>query len=361
MPKVLPHLLKPEIGWGKATDVVGEKNTVFIAPWARKDTTEGGLLWKSTTDYCNTSVNADTMMLNRDYFTDQYKVLNYLRKHGFNRVDTVSPSTVERGRKRQPPQNIMAPAAAAAAHASTNATMATTAIEELPKAQKQKSKSSSSSSSASNAISSPIPENHQRLLTLLGSLKYANRAGTLIDEEFRPEHLALRAESLPPFYPPLNLSHFGSVWKVLAANNTEWHWMYGPLGDIHCRTREIGPRTDLSKFREHIDYFRSEKDLLEFVHGQFLAHGDNVKKYVEFAESVFSSKEKTYLISKEEYVELTGTQVQRTLSTHPHPPPINPNLTIINPLSLNTPLGFAGSCACRCRRGWTKEIWISSS
>ena len=114
MPKVLPHLLQPEIGWGKAVDVVGQKNTVFIAPWAKKDTTEGGILWEGSSDRCNTSINADTMKLNRDYFVDQYKVLNYLRKHGFTQVETVSPSTVERGRKRQPPQNIMVPAATAA-------------------------------------------------------------------------------------------------------------------------------------------------------------------------------------------------------------------------------------------------------
>ena len=333
MPKVLPHLLKPEIGWGKAVDVVGQKNTVFIAPWARKDTTEGGILWDGSSDRCNTSINADTMKLNRDYFVDQYKVLNYLRKHGFTQVETVSPSTVERGRKRQPPQNIMVPAAAAAVYASTNSTMTTTGMDEPPKAPKQNPKSSSSStSSSSNAISSAVPEEHQRLLTLLDSLKYSNSAGTRIDEDFRPDHLALRQEALPPFYPPLNLSQFGSVWKVLTANNSDWHWIFaGPMGGtIYCRTREIGGRKpNLSTFRENVDYFLTQEDLLEFVQGQFLAHDDNYENFVELAEAVYSSKEKTYSISKQEYAELTGAQVSsHHITTHPLNPQNTPSIYI---------------------------------
>ena len=316
MPRLLPHLLKPEIGWCKVVDVVGDKTTVYVAPWAKKYITEGGILLEGNSSRCNTSMNTDTMKLNRDYFVDQYKVVNYLRKHGFAQVENVSPSTVERGRKRQPPQNTMVPAAAAAAavHVSTKATTTTKGMEELPKATKQNSKSSSSSSSSStNAVSSAIPETHQKILTLLGSLTYANPPGTHIDDDFRPDYLALRQAALPPNYPPVNLGEAGKVWNILSANNDEWHWFHetGPLGGvIRCRTQEIiGPKTKLSTFRENIDYFRSETDFLEFVEGQFLAHGDNYDKFIELSEAVYSTKKRAYVISKEEYLELTGTQV----------------------------------------------------
>jgi hypothetical protein len=166
-----------------------------------------------------------------------------------------------------------------------------------------------SSSSSANAISSAIPEVHQKLLILLHSLKYANVVG-VIDEEFRPDYLALRKEALPPTYPPLNLSDHGKVWKILAYNNSDWHYFYPSSGgSIWCRTREIRHITNLPAFRENVDYFRTEQNLLEFVENQFVAHGDNYDKFVEFAEEVYSSKKRTSLITREEYLALPLGQV----------------------------------------------------
>ena len=95
-------------------------------------------------------------------------------------------------------------------------------------------------------------------------------ASIIIDEAFRRDHQGLIAAATLPTgpFPPLHLGHFGTIWKMLAANNDNWHWIYGALGSVRCRIRGIRTERDLPRFQENVDYFRSEEALLQFIHGQ---------------------------------------------------------------------------------------------
>jgi hypothetical protein len=276
-PQLLPHLRA--LGWAFAWGRQGEG--VHVAPWANKPVEEGGVMITGKKGYCDTKANADTMLLNRDFFQDQHKVIEYIRGHGFTRVDSASSATAQRERRRH---GAAAPVVDAAE-----------APEVQPRA-KARAKPTSGGAGAGAAAGPTLSEDEQAIVDHYGSLK-CNAMGA-IDADFCPDHLALREAALPPNYPPLDLNQFGPVWKFMTYNNLNWRWIYSGDSVVHTRHPHIQSKNDLQRFTEGVDYFRSEQALLVFVHGQFTAHGDNTDAFVKLAQAAVR-------VSKEVYLQLT--------------------------------------------------------
>ena len=87
--RILPDLAKLNFvtPWDNHTSQI-----VYVTSWANKSVADGGVMLAEN-DRCNSSINADTMKLNRDYFVEACKLVDYLRKHGFVQVDAASSST----------------------------------------------------------------------------------------------------------------------------------------------------------------------------------------------------------------------------------------------------------------------------
>jgi hypothetical protein len=85
-PKIYPHL--QEMGWKKVNDL--SHGLLYLAPWAAKAEGEGGIILEN--GRCDVSLRDNDeeitrMVLNRDFFVDSKKVVSYIKKHGFMRIE----------------------------------------------------------------------------------------------------------------------------------------------------------------------------------------------------------------------------------------------------------------------------------
>jgi Cdc6-like AAA superfamily ATPase len=200
LPKILPHLL--ELGWRKSQDVsYKEVALIYIAPWADYPPFER----------CKCDVLKARLQLNRDYWVDPKKLLDYGQNYGFLKSSTPATPDNDNDSNRR---------------------------------------SSSESWTTTESIYS------------------------LIDDGFRPDYQALRAIVVAGGSSVLNLGNAGQLFRKLCEVNPRWHWIYAGLATVYCRTHEIETKKDLDNFEEGSDYFMGEDDLMAFVHGQFEAHGD---------------------------------------------------------------------------------------
>jgi hypothetical protein len=106
-----------------------------------------------------------------------------------------------------------------------------------------------------------------------------------IDDDFCSDRETLLKMVVSPSYLPLDLSNHGEVYKAITSKNSKWCWSYGATTTL-CRSHDI--QSDIrskglkdTQFEEGQDYFfkpeeSGESSLLIFVHGQFLAHGDDL-------------------------------------------------------------------------------------
>ena len=119
---MLPSRLE-ESGWCYAICVKGFRR-VIIPPWARKPTTQGGLIVNvkrghCNTYFCDTYINAATMKAGRDYFDLNHSLLQYLHNDEATRFVSGIFMQIHR---RGPPVSV----AAAVFQRSTNSTASTT-------------------------------------------------------------------------------------------------------------------------------------------------------------------------------------------------------------------------------------------
>jgi hypothetical protein len=100
-PKIYPHL--QEMGWKREEDL--SHGSVYLAPWAAKAVGEGGII--PANGRCDVSLRDNDeeitrMVLNRDYFEDSKKVVSYIRKYGFMRIEGLPlPPTGDRKRVKK--------------------------------------------------------------------------------------------------------------------------------------------------------------------------------------------------------------------------------------------------------------------
>jgi hypothetical protein len=99
-PKIYPHL--QELGWKKVEDL--KHGSLHLAPWAAKSVEDGGIiLANGKCDISLRDIDDLQMLLNRDYFIDNKKIVSYIRKHGSRRIEGLpSPATGDRKRVSQP-------------------------------------------------------------------------------------------------------------------------------------------------------------------------------------------------------------------------------------------------------------------
>jgi hypothetical protein len=101
-PKIYPHL--QEIGWKRVEDL--SHGSFHLAPWAAKSVGEGGIILangRCDVSLRDTDQEITRMLLNRDYFVDNKKIVSYIRKHGLGRIAGLpSPATGDKKRVRVP-------------------------------------------------------------------------------------------------------------------------------------------------------------------------------------------------------------------------------------------------------------------
>ena len=137
--QVMPLLLK--LDWIVPEDK-HTKCRIIVASWANKFTTDGGVMLAGRSLRCDSSINTDTMKLNRDYFMDADMMLDYLRNYGFKRAEMIKPPPLpvaDQGPVKRRKRPITSPAAASITVSSSS-----------PSSPSSSSSSSLSSSSSSN-------------------------------------------------------------------------------------------------------------------------------------------------------------------------------------------------------------------
>ena len=105
----------------------------------------------------------------------------------------------------------------------------------------------------------------------------------LIDLSFVNDYELLLKSLLHDIPVHIDLMNADLVLSAMRMRNKEWHYFYGNLNEVWCRTSEIKKLKDLSNFKKDVDYFMSKEGALAYIHGQLRAHGHEVTELRNYA------------------------------------------------------------------------------
>ena len=123
-----------------------------------------------------------------------------------------------------------------------------------------------------------------------------------VDRSFLQDLQNLRRFALPPTNDSLDLSNAQAVWQIIRVHNPDWGWAYvskSISATVYFRNSAIIEKKIQEEKKLNYDYFYTLDNLLQFVHDQFVANGEDIAGYIKFAGMVKNNpKDYSKLCSK---------------------------------------------------------------